>query len=51
MENEMEKEMETGCIGITYLWLAGNEGVEKTFEATIIGYIGTTTRIHSFSPS
>ena len=25
-----------------YLWLAGNEGMEKKMETTIMGYIGTT---------
>ena len=34
-----------------YLWLAGNEGIEKQMETTIMGYIGTTIRIHSFIPS
>ena len=34
----------------TYPCLAGNEGTEK-MEATIIGYIGSTRRIHSFTPS
>ena len=32
---------------ISYLWLAGNEGMEK-IEIIILGYIGTTIRIHSF---
>ena len=36
---------------ITGFWLAGNEGVEKNMETTIMGYLGTTTRIHSFIPS
>ena len=32
------------------LWLAGNQGMEKKMEATIMGhsYIGTTITIHSF---
>ena len=34
-----------------YLWLAGNEVMEKKMETTIMGYIGTTIRIHSFIPS
>ena len=33
---------------LTFLWLAGNEGMEKKMETTIMGYIGTTIRIHSF---
>ena len=32
----------------TGLWLAGNEGMEKTMETTIMGYIGTSIRIPSF---
>ena len=34
----------------TGLWVAGNEGMDKKMETTIMGYryIGTTTRIHSF---
>ena len=28
------------------IWLAGNEGMEKNMETTVIGYIGTTIRIH-----
>ena len=31
--------------------LAGNEGMEKTMETIIMGYTGTTIRIHSFNPS
>ena len=34
-----------------YPWLAGDEGMEKNMEATIMRYIGTTTRILSFIPS
>ena len=34
----------------SYLWLAGNEGLQKGMEATIVGYIGATVRIHSFTP-
>ena len=30
------------------LWLAGNGGMEKKMETTIMGYIGTTIRVHSF---
>ena len=30
---------------ISYPWLAGNEGVEKQMETTIMGYIGTTRRV------
>ena len=33
------------------LWLAGDEGMEKRTETTIMGYIGITIRIHSFIPS
>ena len=44
-----------GCImyglGFTYLWSAGNGGMEKEIETTIMGYIRTTIRIHSFIPS
>ena len=36
---------------LTYPWLAGNEGMEKKMETIIMGYIGITTRIHSFIPS
>ena len=35
----------------TGLWLTGNEGMEKNMETAIMGYIGTTIRIHSFIPS
>ena len=36
----------------TYLCFAGNEGLEKNIEtSTIMGYIGTTVRIHSLIPS
>ena len=34
-----------------YLRLAGNDEMEKSGETTIIGYVGTTVRIHSFIPS
>ena len=34
-----------GCI--TYIWLAGNGGMEKNMKTTIVGYIGTAIRIHS----
>ena len=37
--------------GITYLWLAGNEGIEKKMETILMGCIGTTIRTHSFIPS
>ena len=30
----------------TYLWLAGNEGMENIMETTVMGYIGTTI-LHS----
>ena len=36
---------------LTYPWLAGNEGMEKKMETTIMGYTAVTTRIHSFIPS
>ena len=29
--------------GAAYLWLAGNEGLDKNMEATIMGFLGTTT--------
>ena len=29
-------------------WFAGNEGMEKNMETTIMGYIGTALRIRSF---
>ena len=35
----------------THLWLAGNEGMETNMETTIMGYIGNTIRIHSFTPT
>ena len=34
-------------MGSTHLWLAGNEGM----EGTRMGYIRTSRRIHSFTPS
>ena len=34
-----------------YLCSAGNEGMEKKMDTTIMGYVGTTLRIHSFIPS
>ena len=33
------------------IWVAGNGGMEKNMESTIIGSIGTTIRFHSFFPS
>ena len=36
VENKMENEMETGGIYRGYLWLAGNEGMEKNMETTVI---------------
>ena len=36
---------------ISYLWLAGDEDMEKYMETTIMGYIGTTIRTHSFITS
>ena len=35
----------------TYLLLAGKEGMEKTMETTMVGYIGTNIWIHSFIPT
>ena len=35
----------------TFFQLAGNQGMEKKMETAIMGYIGTTVRIHSFIPS
>ena len=32
------------------LWLAGNEGMEKKMETTIMRCLVTTIRIHSFIP-
>ena len=32
----------------TGLWLAGNEGMEKTREAIMTDYLGTTIRIQVF---
>ena len=34
----------------TGLWLAGNQGLDKKMETTIMGYIGISIRIHSFIP-
>ena len=34
-----------------YLWLAGNEGLETKMETTIMGYIGTSIRIHCSIPN
>ena len=31
--------------------VSGLEGVEKKMETTVMGYVGTTIRIHSFFPS
>ena len=31
----------------TYLWVAGNEGMEKKRGNTVLGYVGTAMRIHS----
>ena len=42
----MVKNMET-----TIGFRVGNEGMEKNMETTIMGYIGTTVRIHSLVPS
>ena len=42
---------EPGSLKYSYLWLAGNEGMEKKMETAIKWYIGTTTGIHSFLPS
>ena len=56
MENKKDNEMETGGGGVVYrgyLWLAGNEGTQQKTETAIpiLGYIGTTIRVHSFIPS
>ena len=42
-----------GCSNAVHDWLlvSWNEGMEKNMETTIMGYIGTTIRIHSFIPS
>ena len=34
-----------------YRWLAGDEGMEKKREITIVGYVATPIGIHSFIPS
>ena len=34
-----------------YVWLAGNEGMEKNMEIGIMCYFGTTIRSHSFIAS
>ena len=41
MENE--NLMETGVYR-GYLWLAGNEGMEKKMETIILGFVGTIIR-------
>ena len=33
------------------LWLAADEGMQKKMETTVMGYIRTTIRIDSFTPS
>ena len=46
--------MGLGCLGFVvlgFLWLAGNDGMEKKVRTTIMCYIGTNLRIHSSSPS
>ena len=50
----MDKKTETTITGKcrvlgSRVW--GVEGMEKTMETTMMGYIGTTVRIHSFIPS
>ena len=35
----------------TYLWSAGNEGIQKKMRSAIAGSIGSTIRNHSFVPS
>ena len=48
----MDNEMETVSIWGNYFPLvAGNEGMEKKMETTIMGHLGTSRRIHSFLPS
>ena len=41
----MEKKLET-TIGFSVY--GGKEGMEKKMDTTIMGYIGTTLRFHSF---
>ena len=41
MEKKMEHEKETGAKR-SYLWLAGNEGMEKTMETNQMGCMGPT---------
>ena len=36
---------------LNYLWLAGNEGMEKNMATTRMVYVGTTATIHSSIPS
>ena len=33
-----------------YLLLAGDEGVEKNIETTVMGFIGTTNYLTAYSP-
>ena len=46
-----EKKMETTIGFRAYLWLAGNEGMEKKMETTKMGHLGTTISIYSSIPS
>ena len=35
--------------GLGFRVWGGNEGMEKKMKTTMVGYIGTTIRIHSFN--
>ena len=53
-ENHREKKIEwtLGVYrGITFLFLAGNAGMEKKMETSIMACIGTDIGIHSIIPS
>ena len=39
------------CNPHAYLWLAGNEGMEKKMGTTVMGKIGVTINSHSFIPN
>ena len=58
METRMEKKMDNLLWGnlagyrdyISYFESAGKEGMEKSMEATMKDYVGTTVRINSVIP-
>ena len=39
------------ALALAYVWLAGNDGMEKKMETSIMDYLGITMRIHSIIPS